>query len=641
MNKTDKSRLGFIVICIISIFITAGCDMFNKPASPVPEALKERAPLDFSQEDVDNLVMMSQESVYLQAPRDNGEPPEVCDYVKFLRFKLRSSTYDPADESTYEETDAFFLMVPGVIEGANAFEYMARNLVYMAKTNNNLNVEVWAMDRRANCLEDTSPEPFLDQIFYDGQFEGKTYETLQEKHDACVDLLLGYYYYDHPLPDGNKFHGFLKNKEVPFLSDFGLKMNTESMFKIIQEMVPDIAIRQKKVFVGGHSLGGIHTSVFAGWDLDGNPDTLDDAGYMNCAGIFALDSIVTPTSEIFENVMADSVPLDILALTEDLTETAYVGIVDMLRKEWIPPILPAPFFDAEVMAITEILGKLAAWFPDMEATAIKDIPMSTNLRATTQLMHSRTLRQFLNYHPDIRHFRYTYEALLGVFFDDNFSPVTIIQTSMGNLTGGPVVVKEFPIPEDIRAIEEYRFALNMLGSATPLFIPADDAMVDEEGNGPLYSWADFDEIGNADDPLYEDTKGEVLYSKMESELSDIKDFARASHIGPSNLTEWYFPTRPVIDIMAATFSYGPKYGINFIHKDMVGILPKIEFVGSEGAFPADIIDWAAPNDDSRHVVTGMNHMDPMFMSANTSLRRENEIIQPLIDFARETIADQD
>lgn len=636
MKKVYESKYGLMTIFFISIVFIVGCDLFESDP-PVPEPLKEKTALDFTQEDVDSLVTMSQESIYFPAPRENGVPPENCDYVKFLRFKLKSSIYDPENESTYDDTDAFFLMVPGVIEGANGFEYMARNLVYIAKTFNDMNVEVWAMDRRANCLEDTSPEPYLDRIYYDGKLQGTTYETIQEKHDACVDLLLGYYYDNQPLPDGKKFQGFLKNKDVPFLSDFGLKMNTESMFKIIGEMVPDPDARRKKVFVGGHSLGGIHTSIFAGWDLDGNPETLDDAGYMNCTGIFALDSIVTPTSEIFENIMAGSVPQDILAFTENLTETAYVGIIDLLRKKVIPPILPAPFFDAEVMAITEILGKLAHWFPDMEATAIKDIPMSTNLRATTQLMHSRTLCQFLNYHPDIRHFRYTYEALLGVFFDDNFSPITIIQTSMGHLSGGPVVIKEFPVPEDLRSMEEYRFALNMLGSATQLFIPADEAMADKNGDGPLFTWADFDETGNADSPLYEDTKGEFLYTRMESELSDIKDFARASHIGPSNLTEWYFPTRPVIDIIAATFSYGPRYGINFIHKDMVGNLPKIEFVGGEGAFPADVINAIAPNENSRHVITGMNHMDPMFMSANTSSRRENEIIQPLIDFAKETI----
>lgn len=632
-EKMITNSLVMALGCFLIILFT-GCDTKTQPT---PEPLKNRTALDFTQADVDALVLMTQESIYSPAPRDNGEPPEACDYVKFLRFKLRSSTYDPKNAATHEDTDAFFLMMPGVIEGANGFEYLGRNMVYLAKTHHNMNIEVWAVDRRANCLEDTSPEPYMDQIYYEGHLNGNTYNTLTEKHDACVDLLIGYYYEEAALPNGKTFHGWVTNKEMPYLSDFGLKMNTEDLFKIIQEMVPDIKERETKLFVGGHSLGGIHASMFAGWDLDGDPETLEDAGYMNCAGLFALDSTVTPTTEIFKEMMVPMLPLDINALLDGMTEPLYEDLVNMLRKGSLSRRLPMPFFDAEVMAITEILGMLADWFPDMEATAIKAIPMGTNLRATTQLMHSRTLAQFLNYTPDIRDFRYTYEALLGIFFDDNFAPVNIIQASMGHLTGGPVVKKNFPIPSEILEVASLKNALSILGSASPLFIAADQSSAKENDNPPLYSWADFDEIGNKADPLYQDTLLKLTYTSMESELSDIKDFARACHIGSSNLTEWYFPLRPIFDIMAATFSYGPKYGINFIHEEMVAILPSIEFVGTEGAFPPDSGMGAFTTNEATHIVTGMNHMDPMFMSANTSSRRENEVIDPLIEFAKKTI----
>ncbi len=610
-----------------------------EPVDPPPSAgdgihepLKQRAPLDFTQEEVDELVAMEQVSIYSPAPKENGEPPEECDYIKFLRFKLRDSNYDPEDVSTYTNTDAFLLMAPGILEGANGFEYIARNLVYIAKEYNLLNVEVWAMDRRNNCLEDTSMEEYLEQIYYEGHYKDNTYTTVEEKHDGVVDLAIAYIYEGEVLPNGKKFAGFLKNKDVPYLSEFGLKLDTEDMFSIIMKMVPDLEVRQKKVFVGGHSLGGIHTSMFAGWDLDGDPETLDDAGYMNCAGIFCFDSTVAATSEVIQPFV-DLLPVGIKDLIENMTEGVYQLIVGGLRTGLFPPLLPFPFFDAEIMAITELVGCLADWFPDHEFTAIHKIPMNWNLETTIQLLHSRTAEQFLQYNPTMKDFRYTYETLVGALFDDSMSPVGMIQTSLGHLYGGPVVRKNFPIPDVLQDIPVLSDFLGAAFSTNDLYIPADEGVVDEDGNGPLYTWANFDEIGNADDPVFQNIDGTITYTTMESELVDMQDFARALHIGPSNLVEWYFSTRPIIDIMAATLSYGPKYGLNFIHKDKVDDLPIIEFVGDEGVVASPIIQALLPGEPE--LLKGVNHMDPMFMSANTSSHRENEIIQPLIDFVVE------
>ncbi|MBU0994270.1 MAG: hypothetical protein KJ737_17405 [Proteobacteria bacterium] len=611
-----------IMVVVMSLNGFTGCDL-TKDAPPVPEPVKERAALDFTQADVDALVSMTQEKIFLPAPTDNGDPPEECDYVHFLRFKLKDIDYDPEVPSTMNNVDAFLLVVPGILEGANGFEYFARNLIYTAKVYNNLNLEVYAMDRRANCLEDTSAEPYIEQIYYDGTYNGQTFETMDEKHDAIVDLALGYYYYGETLPNGKKFAGFLKNKDVPYLSDFGLKMNTESMFKIAMTMVPDLEARQKKLFVGGHSMGGMHTAVFAGWDLDGDLATLDDAGYMNCAGLYALDSSVA-AYETIRDPLTSELPISTIALLDAMDEYTYLQIVDAIRKEWLPPLLPFPFFDAEVMATTEMIGYLGDWFPDHEATALDEIPMSSNLKATLQVLHSRTLSQFINAKPTIKDFRYTNEALIGAFFDDNFVPVGMIQTSMGFLKGGPVVQKDFPLPSDFsKANPELADSMGMMVSSKNMFIPADEGAVDKEGNGPLYSWADFDEIGNAEEPDFQDVFGNMTYTTMENEISDIHDFARALHQGPSNLVEWYFPLRPVIDMNTIGASWAHKYGMNYFYGDMAGQMPMIELVqAKEGVSDTDV----------RRQIKGANHMDPMFMSANTSSHRENEVMQPLIDF---------
>ena len=50
-------------------------------------------------------------------------------------------------------------------------------------------------------------------------------------------------------------------------------------------------------------------------------------------------------------------------------------------------------------------------------------------------------------------------------------------------------------------------------------------------------------------------------------MTDIQDLARALYAGPSNLVEWYFSLRQVVDLMALTMPYAQKYGINYLHAD--------------------------------------------------------------------------
>jgi len=161
---------------------------------------------------------------------------------------------------------------------------------------------------------------------------------------------------------------------------------------------------------------------------------------------------------------------------------------------------------------------------------------------------------------------------------------------------------------------------------------ATDAGPDKKhlGDGPLYSWANFDEIGNSQDPDFQSVSGTMTYTTMTDEVTDIKDFARALYLGPSNLMEWYFSNRRIVDMIAATLPFGPRYGLNFIHSDQVGNLPKKEFIASDGIFRSELTDMIIPIDEDR--IPGYNHLDVVLSSANTPSHRENEVIEPLINF---------
>jgi hypothetical protein len=363
--KGKRSILWVILLALIPLI---GCDDSYSPEGPVPEALLIPAAVEYSPSDVDSVVDTVYTEIPSAAPRTsgtNGTPPSVCDFVKFQRYMPKTGySGNPMD------ADACLLMMPGVLEGANGFDYIGRNMIYIAKTQYNMNIEVWAMDRRNNCLEDLTVVNAAAAAATAGE---------------ATDLAIGYYYNGMTV-NGKTFKGFLSSKDVPFMSEFGLKMDTNDMFTIIRTMVPDATVRKNKVFVGGHSMGGTHAAIFAGWDLDGNPKTLDDAGFNNTAGLFAFDSTVVPIDTMVDDVISQYIGFIPNSVTDyglHLTKTAYASALYGLKTNLIPRfvndslarIATGSPLDAEIMDVVGVLGVLAVKAPDEENTAIRKIPI--------------------------------------------------------------------------------------------------------------------------------------------------------------------------------------------------------------------------------------------------------------------------
>jgi pimeloyl-ACP methyl ester carboxylesterase len=607
-----------ISVCGLAFLILlAGC---YQPGGPVPEGAHPESPRDYTQAEVDAMVVMEERVIASPLP-DAWGAPDVCDEIHFLRFRLADgSTLGPADSQgvDLENTDAMLVMLPGVLEGANGFEYLARQFVYTAKVRDDANFEVWAVERRNNRLEDLSGVNYVEAGLEDGSLNAV--EAAQE--------LIDYYYLGEEL-DGHTFDGWYKDADLPFLSEFGLQLDTEDVFTVIQTMVPDPVVRKQKVFVGGHSMGGIMTTMFVGWDLDGDPATTDDAGYNNCAGLFGFDTLVSSV-EGFLDLFLGALPEGII--TAEMTESAYTTLLASLRTDPTSNrILPFPMLDAEAMSLLEAISMLADWDPDTECTVVREVPFSDSMYMLLRFMFSRDLQTFMDGTPQITDFRLTNEAMLGVVFDDSFAPVGMIQNSMGFLGGGTVVEKSFPMSESLASIPVLGDMLGGFFGSGDYFI-ANDAgpSAFALGQGPLYRWVNFDEVGEAGDPDFQDTTGEVTYTTESNEVADIQDVARVIYRGPTNLVEWYFSTRLIADQMAAIFGFGPKYGINYLHGDELEALPKIEFIAGQGMMGDSLGD--PPPNCERLLLEGYNHMDVLTASANTSERRANGVIEPLIDF---------
>ncbi len=607
--------LGAIVLA--SLILLAGC---YQPGGPVPEAPHPPAARDYTQGEVDAVVVMEERVIPAPLP-DAWGAPDACDEIHFLRFRpADGSTLDPADPQgvNLAATDAMLVMLPGVLEGANGFEYLARQFVYKAKTLYGADFEVWAVERRNNRLEDLSAANFIEAGLEAGNLDAT----------EAAQLAIDYYYLGKEL-GGRTFDGWYRDQDLPFLSEFGLQLDTEDVFTVIRTMVPDPEARKSKVFVGGHSMGGIMTSMFAGWDLDGDPATTDDAGYNNCAGLFGFDTLVSSV-EGFMDLFLGALPEGLI--TPEMTEGMYVTLLDSLRND--PDanrILPFPMLDAEAMSLLEAVAVLADWAPDAECTVIREVPFSDSIQVLLRFMFSRDLPTYMDGMPQITDFRLTNEAMLGVVFDDSFAPVGMIQNSMGFLGGGAVVEKGFPMSESLAGIPMLGDLLGGFFGQGPYYIPNDAGpSVFAFGQGPLYHWVDFDEVGDEADPDFQDAAGEVTFTTAVNEMTDIQDVARALYRGPTNLTEWYFSTRLIADQMAAIFGFGQEYGINFLHGDELEAMPKIEFIAGQGVMGGSLGD--PPPNCERLFLEGYNHLDVLMASANTSQRRENEVIEPLIDF---------
>lgn len=612
-----KQHFGRFLMVGMCVSILAGC---YSPDGPIPEAKQEPIAPQWTNEDVDALVSVVYESAPAIHQIDHPDMPEQCKDVNYLRFKTRSSSNDSS------QSDAAILLVPGILEGANGFEYIGRQLVYMAKTLRNKDIEIWAMDRRSNCLEDLTGFDAAEQA-----------QTVEE----AEDLILGYYYFDQPI-DGRTFDGFLKGKDMTFLSEFGMEQSTQDMYAIIQQRIPDPAISRNKVFVGGHSLGGAHTSLFLAWDLDGDPATEEDQGANMVAGAVGFDTFIgavanavgaSPSSNSLLDVDAAKEQADAEVEDEGSSDpsASYQRLVGWIESGILPKNVDIPLvFSAEAIALPEAVGVLAAKAPDQQSTILNTLPKSAVIKNLFRFFHTRDANNY-NFGPHIEDFRYTNEAQVGLMFDDHFSILSFLQTSLGHMHGGAVVTKS-PFFNFIRSVPVLGTLVNSISGTKEQHIAADAGPNRSHlGEGPLYSWAAMDEIASVGDSTYTDESGEYEYTTNAEEMVRMEDFVRALYIGPTNLTEWYFPVRIMVDIDAASEDWAPEFGINTLFQQAYKDVPTLLLMAKGGG-----LEFSQPEEADRLLtrieLEGQSHLDPMFATVNTPELHDNQVADNILDF---------
>ena len=164
------------------------------------------------------------------------------------------------------------VLMPGTQGGAGDFTLDARNLVKRMP-----GLQVWAIDRRTQALEDTATFAAADR----GEI------PLQQAFDYYLN------------GGGFRFRG---PNDDPYARDWGMAVALNDAHAVVQR-----ARRRgrRQVVLGGHSLGASLTAAYAAWDFNGRP------GYKDLAGLVLIDGGLLGSFDAYDLAQAQHAVSDL------------------------------------------------------------------------------------------------------------------------------------------------------------------------------------------------------------------------------------------------------------------------------------------------------------------------------------------
>ena len=187
-------------------------------------------------------------------------------HARYTRFELDDSGAQP---------DAILILIPGFEGGSANFRILAQNLLKRAKADHNLRLEVWAVDRRTNQLEDTAG---------------------LELAEASLDagLAMNWLFGDElslPLDPRLSRRAVFYNAQddVPFMANWTNLVFSRDIDALVEAALQ--RARNGNVFLGGHSAGTGFTARYAATDFDIRTtcDGVPDPGYQKLRGLVLLE----------------------------------------------------------------------------------------------------------------------------------------------------------------------------------------------------------------------------------------------------------------------------------------------------------------------------------------------------------------
>ena len=299
--------------------------------------------------------------------------PAALNRARFVRFHASSGA----------APSAVILAMPGIFGGAGSFEFLARALVRRSLTSSEGPVEVWAIDRRSNLLEDSRG---LDAA-----------EAMRNP-----DIARGYYNARETI-GGQAFPGFVAQRDMLFASEWGLQTHFADLRRVL-DLVP-ASMQKTHVFLLGHSLGASMAETFGAWEFEDGV-----RGSSLVAGFILIDGAqsVAPMDEMTFRMGGGSGVMPSAG-------------IDMIRSS--TPAIALPLLGVSVYVQAEILAMSALYLPEEVRT--NDTPRN-RVFGTLLGLNPLTLPPMTN------------EAAFGFGFDESSNGLSFAAVSMGEGTGGPL-----------------------------------------------------------------------------------------------------------------------------------------------------------------------------------------------------------
>lgn len=306
-------------------------------------------------------------------PDNYAQTPVEFNKVPVMRFRQDTGDDPPRPVST------ILIMLPGNVAGLNDFYFMAQDMITVAEGD----LELWAVDRRTNLLE--------DQVGLDAA-------------EAAKDPRIVIQYYFEGLEiDGHTYLDFLDpySPETDFMSEWGVDTFMRDIRAVIHKIPEEN--RQTNVIIGGHSRGVGYAQMYVAYEFEQGVIGADDvAGILLCDGARRY---------------------------EEITENEYLTQIDELRAGILerhnstsPSAQELPILAQYLaMAATEGFG---AGDPEMGPDGVLQDRKVFNI-----------LEPLLAWFSGCE---YTNEAFFGTALDNSSGLPGDYYGSFGKMTGGPV-----------------------------------------------------------------------------------------------------------------------------------------------------------------------------------------------------------
>jgi pimeloyl-ACP methyl ester carboxylesterase len=501
--------------------------------------------------------------------------------------------------------DVVVVLVPGYLGGATTFDSIARDLVTAVGPR----MEVWAIDRRPNQLEDQlgalhayvgSENHDLDAIREGAQFYFADTDAaplgdfpgpgdLDIEQDGAFDA-------QTPLVDAfgvSRLPVIFEQDDVRFLANWGIDLYMRD-WKLLIEKARQVVGEDGLVLLGGHSQGTSWATLFAAYDFDPGPGV--QAGHDLVDGLILLEGpgIRPPPCTPSGTPPPPATATDYLAEVAALAEP---GGPDNFQRDLV--IGGQPVLKLTDLGTVGQVASIAAYYD----------PDSPSLIQRTPVFGSSLLGLLLSSPA-------TNQAIAGMFIDDDFSLNVAFRAGMGFTDDGP----------NYYALGVYR--------ATP------------STSGPLRTWKDFDDPTLPVCPPHardENLIGgvgcaiDLTANPGDREVSSIDTFLR-TQFEVNNGFEWYFLSgRVSLDFRFCNDSsaLGDESLLAITQNANVDV-PVLGIGGGNGLTPTTAsygtyFDSIAtlPGDKRAFVLPGYAHLDPLTAKTNEAVPLIVEFIDRL------------